>query len=110
MPNSKFDFPELHHGCCCPICENESVRRKKRSSWMWLIPGSKNYYCKICKARFMQVFGRITWLFKPKDNRKPSQLILVAIAVLLAFLCLYLFMEHDKGSAPSDGQAVVPTE
>ena len=58
-PSSSANHPAvLSDGCLCPVCENESVQRKKRTAWMRLISGSKYYYCEACKARFLQLSNR----------------------------------------------------
>ena len=75
---------------------------------MYLIPGSKSYYCKTCKARFAQVLNR-TWLLKPKNPRRTVQLAIAAIGALLVFMCLYLFIELSQ-APPPERQSVVVTE
>ena len=101
-------MPTLHHDGVCPICDNESIRRKKRDTWMYFLPGSKNYYCKTCKSKFVQILNK-TWLLKPKNAERLPQLALIAIGALLVLLLVYMFIEHSQ-QGPSPEQQSMVTE
>jgi hypothetical protein len=74
---------------------------------MFLIPGSKHYFCRTCRAKFLKVSKGITWHLKPIDNRKRAQLVVVAITALFLCIFLYMFTEHGQSNSSEGGQTVV---
>lgn len=73
---------------------------------MYLIPFGRSYYCKKCKAGFLQVAGRATWILKQPSNARLPQGALIMIGVLIGIIFFYLVMEHSQ-EPPADGQDVV---
>jgi len=107
MQNFKSRIPALHHDSTCPFCENQAIRRKKREIWMYLIPASRNYYCKNCKARFLQVAGRFTRAVQLTGSIRLPYGTLITIGVIVGVIFFYLLTIHDPDQTPSETQDTV---
>jgi hypothetical protein len=58
----------LSNGSTCPECREGKVQRRRRRKWLKLVPGSKYYKCRSCRARFLTVFGWVILLPKKKES------------------------------------------
>jgi len=43
----------------CPKCDKIAGQEVPLRWWMYLFPGTKNYYCGVCYHEFAMVFGKI---------------------------------------------------
>lgn len=47
-------------GNSCPVCGTVSLERIQRKDWMKMVPLSKYYRCKQCRARALGIGGFVT--------------------------------------------------